>query len=171
MFFLYILIAVVILLVMVLIHEFGHYAAAKALGFRINEFSVGFGPTLLQRRRKCGELFSLRAVPLGGYCAFYSEEDEEPDASDARADVAATSDARAGCATDPAPVPFEKQKPWKRIIVMLAGATFNMLSAFVFAFIYLLVVGYTVPEVTTLYTDPDTPVVRTHPSWKRATSS
>lgn len=166
LFFLYILIAVVILLVMVLIHEFGHYAAAKALGFRINEFSVGFGPTLLQRRRKCGELFSLRAVPLGGYCAFYSEEDEEPDASDARADVAATSDAgagcattaiaRAGCATDPAPVPFEKQKPWKRIIVMLAGATFNMLSAFVFAFIYLLVVGYTVPEVTTLYTDPDT---------------
>ena len=63
MFFLYILIAVVILLVMVLIHEFGHYAAAKALGFRINEFSVGFGPALLQRRRKCGELFSLRAVP------------------------------------------------------------------------------------------------------------
>jgi len=35
--------------VMVLIHEFGHYARAKALGFRINEFSVGFGPTLLQR--------------------------------------------------------------------------------------------------------------------------
>lgn len=63
---------------MVLIHEFGHYTAAKILGFTVEEFSVGFGPKIFGKRRKNGELFSLRALPLGGYCAFLGETDDEP---------------------------------------------------------------------------------------------
>ncbi|MDE6201044.1 MAG: site-2 protease family protein [Clostridiales bacterium] len=59
---------------MVLIHELGHYTAAKILGFTVEEFSVGFGPKLISRVRRNGERWSLRMLPLGGYCAFYGDE-------------------------------------------------------------------------------------------------
>lgn len=75
-YFAYIVLSLVILLLMVLIHEAGHYTMAKILGFTVDEFSIGFGPKIFQKRRKNGELFSLRMLPLGGYCAFLGEEDE-----------------------------------------------------------------------------------------------
>ncbi|MDE6618407.1 MAG: site-2 protease family protein [Clostridiales bacterium] len=78
----FILLSIIVLLVMVLIHELGHYTAAKILGFTVEEFSVGFGPKLISRVRRNGERFSLRLLPLGGYCAFYGDEtiddDEQP---------------------------------------------------------------------------------------------
>ena len=71
-----VLAAIVILLVMVTVHEFGHYIAGKALGFKITEFAVGFGPAILKKRsKKTGEAFSLRVIPLGGFCAFDGEDD------------------------------------------------------------------------------------------------
>ena len=76
-----VLLAILILLVMITVHEFGHYVAGKILKFKIDEFSIGFGPALFKRRsRKTGELFALRLIPLGGYCAFAGEDglDEEP---------------------------------------------------------------------------------------------
>ena len=78
----YIVLSLAILLVMVLIHELGHYTTAKILGFTIEEFSVGFGPKIFGKRRKNGELFSLRAFPLGGYCAFLGENDDEDERKD-----------------------------------------------------------------------------------------
>ena len=73
-----VLAAVAVLLAMVTIHEFGHYLAGKILGFKINEFSVGFGPAIFKKRsKKTGELFALRVVPLGGYCAFDGEDDAD----------------------------------------------------------------------------------------------
>ncbi|MCH5165729.1 MAG: site-2 protease family protein [Clostridiales bacterium] len=66
---------------MVLIHELGHYTTAKILGFTIEEFSVGFGPKIFSKRRKNGELFSLRVLPLGGFCSFLGEDDDEQDKS------------------------------------------------------------------------------------------
>ena len=73
----YIVLSLVVLLFMVLIHELGHYTAAKILGFTVEEFSVGFGPKIFGKRRKNGELFSVRLLPLGGYCAFLGESDDE----------------------------------------------------------------------------------------------
>ncbi|MBO5736371.1 MAG: site-2 protease family protein, partial [Clostridia bacterium] len=71
-----ILLAVLILLVMVTVHEFGHYVAGRILHFKINEFSVGFGPAIFKKRsKKTGELFALRVIPLGGYCAFDGEDE------------------------------------------------------------------------------------------------
>ena len=67
----YIVLAIVILMIMVMIHEFGHYIAGKLLKFKINEFSIGFGKALFSKTRKDGEKFSIRLIPLGGYCAFY----------------------------------------------------------------------------------------------------
>ena len=62
-----VVLAIVILLAMVTIHEFGHYVAGKLLGFKINEFAVGFGPAIFKKRsKKTGELFALRVIPLGG---------------------------------------------------------------------------------------------------------
>lgn len=78
-----IILAIIILLAMVTIHEFGHYVAGKILGFKITEFSVGFGPAIFKKRsKKTGELFAVRIIPLGGYCAFdgedYEDEEETP---------------------------------------------------------------------------------------------
>ncbi len=74
--------AILILLIMVTIHEFGHYIAGKIFHFKINEFSIGFGPALFKKRsQKTDELFAIRLFPLGGYCAFEGEDgddEEEP---------------------------------------------------------------------------------------------
>ena len=56
---LYILLAILVLLVLITVHEFGHYVAGKILGFKINEFSIGFGPALFKKQGKekslCGK--------------------------------------------------------------------------------------------------------------------
>ena len=103
---LYILLALAVLLFMVMIHEFGHYTSAKLLKIKVNEFSIGFGKAIFQKTRKNGEVFSVRVVPLGGYCAFEGEDEEtaSPDA-------------------------FTNQKPWKRLIVLFSGAFMNYLFA------------------------------------------
>ena len=75
----YILLAVLVLLVMVMIHELGHYTAGKILKFKINEFSVGFGKAIFSKTNKAGEKISLRIFPLGGYCAFDGEDEEGED--------------------------------------------------------------------------------------------
>lgn len=118
---LYIVLAIVLLLFMVLIHEFGHYCAGRALGFKIDEFSVGFGKAIISKTNKRGEKISLRLFPLGGYCAFAGEDGEGDGA-------------------------FTKQAPWKRIIVFLAGVTFNFLTAIIFSIILLCAVGYDIPQ-------------------------
>ena len=113
MYVLYLLLALLILLVMVTIHEFGHYLAGKILNFKINEFSIGFGKSLYSHTsKKTGEVFSIRLIPLGGYCAFEGEE--------AGTDV---------------PGAFNKMAPWKRLIVLFCGPFFNILSAVLFSII------------------------------------
>ena len=121
----YILIAILVLLFMVLIHELGHYIAGKILKFKINEFSVGFGPKLFQRKNKSNELISLRLIPLGGYCAFEGETEEKKDN----------------------PQAFSNQKPWKRLIVLFFGAFFNFISGILFSFILLVSSGYDLVQV------------------------
>ena len=105
-----VVLAILILLIMITVHEFGHYLAGKALKFKINEFAIGFGPKLFKRKsKKTGELFSVRLLPLGGFCAFDGEdgangEEENKDS-------------------------FTAKAPWKRIIVLLAGPLMNYVLA------------------------------------------
>ncbi|MBQ9793217.1 MAG: RIP metalloprotease RseP [Clostridia bacterium] len=117
---LYIFLAIVVLLFMIMIHEFGHYTAGKLLKFKINEFSIGFGKAIISKTKKNGEKFSLRIFPLGGYCAFEGEDEDEKDNPNA----------------------FNAQKPWKRLIVLFMGAFFNFLSAIIFAVVFLMAFGY-----------------------------
>ena len=124
---LYVVLAIVILLFMVLVHELGHYIAGRILKFKIEEFSIGFGKALFSRTNKRGEKISLRIFPLGGYCAFKGEGDDED---------------------NPAPDAFNAQKPWKRIIVFFAGVIMNFLTAVLFSLILLCTVGYDLPQIS-----------------------
>ena len=147
-----IVLAIVILLAMVTVHEFGHYVAGKILGFKINEFSVGFGPALFKKRsKKTGEVFALRIIPLGGYCAFDGEDDfeeetpkkeEEPFPEWTKKSETVEKDggkygtneeSAEKSVADEYPEPkgekFNDQPPWKRIIVLIAGALMNYLLA------------------------------------------
>ncbi len=102
---LYIGLAILILLFMITVHEFGHYIVGKLLGFKINEFAIGMGPALFKRKsKKTNEVFSIRIFPLGGYCAF-DGEDEQSDNENA----------------------FNNKAPYKRILVLIAGATMNLI--------------------------------------------
>lgn len=171
---LYIIIALLILLLMILIHEFGHYIVGKILKFKINEFSIGFGPKIFSKtNKKTGEIFSLRLLPLGGFCAFDGEDsvddeskpvqnddsakknlsiNEKVDVFDEetnRADIIEENRSLAAVEKDDNQQEskvtelkkFNDQPPWKRILVLLAGATFNFLSGIIFAFIFLCVGG------------------------------
>lgn len=100
--------AIVVLLVMITVHEFGHYVAGKSLGFGITEFAIGFGPAIYKKKRKNGEYFSVRALPIGGFCAFEGEDDDSQ-----------------------SPTAFNNRKPWQRIIVLVAGAAMNFILALV----------------------------------------
>lgn len=177
--------AIVILLVMVTIHEFGHYVAGKILGFKINEFSVGFGPAIFKKRsKKTGELFAVRIIPLGGYCAFDGEDDEDipsvqgksgkqgpaPDQPFEELSPAAKTEneapvyenttvetdlvpAKAEEYPNPKGERFNDQKPWKRIIVLLAGATMNYILALFIILLMFATIGrpvYKVAERMTL---------------------
>lgn len=139
-----IVLAVIILLVMITIHEFGHYVAGKVLNFKINEFSIGFGPAIFKKRsKKTGELFAIRIVPLGGYCAFDGEDEfsepEKPEKDtpfeEIERPVSEQNDGGVSALKseneypEPTGERFNDQKPWKRIIVLVAGATMNYILA------------------------------------------
>lgn len=120
-----VVLAILILLAMITVHEFGHYLAGKALKFKINEFAIGFGPKLFRRvSKKSGEAFSIRALPLGGFCAFAGEDGE----SDGDG--------------------FNDKAPWKRIIVLIAGPLMNYLLALLLIIIALFSFGQMTFKVT-----------------------
>lgn len=67
----YVIVAVLALMAMIVIHELGHYTAGKLLGFKIDEFAIGFGPAIIKKRnKKTGELFTLRPFPSAVFALF-----------------------------------------------------------------------------------------------------
>ncbi len=155
---LYVAIAIVVLLTMVLIHELGHYLVGRWLGFKITEFSIGFGKALWQKTNKRGELISFRVFPLGGYCAFYGETDDEEPENNKLEDLKQNEavnlkdtktkkiETKAQLEIDNTKLMAEKKfndmPAWKRMLVFIAGVSFNFISAFVFAIIFLCVGAY-----------------------------
>ena len=71
-----IIIAIIILSIIVIIHEFGHFIVAKANGIAVSEFALGLGPTILKFKKK-GTLFSLKLLPFGGACIMAGEDGSE----------------------------------------------------------------------------------------------
>ncbi|NLJ57376.1 MAG: RIP metalloprotease RseP [Tissierellia bacterium] len=67
--------SILVFSVIILVHEFGHYKAAKSVGIRVYEFAIGMGPTLIKKERD-GTVFSIRAIPFGGFVQMEGEEEE-----------------------------------------------------------------------------------------------
>lgn len=116
--------AVVVLGGIILFHEFGHYLLARLNGVAVVEFAVGFGPRLLSWvSKKTGIRYSLKLLPLGGYCAmlgeFGEDENEKKDVPDVKG------------------VSFFDKGPLAKIAVIAAGPIFNFILAFAFSLVIL----------------------------------
>ena len=130
----YVLIGILLLGILVAVHEFGHFIAARICGIEVMEFAIGMGPKLIGwTGKKSGTRFSLRCIPLGGFCAFYGEDDVAGKSKD---------DPRA----------YNKQNVWKRIFTVAMGPLMNFVLAFVVAFGYFAWLGVpmNVPTVGSL---------------------
>ena len=103
----YIIAAILIFGVLIAVHELGHFLAAKACGVRVNEFSIGMGPALL-KKTKGDTQYSLRLLPIGGFCAM---EGEEEDSSD--------------------PAALNNQGFWQKLLIFAAGALMNFLAGLI----------------------------------------
>ena len=106
-----VLFAILLFSILIFIHELGHFVAAKLSGVQVNEFSMFMGPALW--KKQIGEtLYSVRLIPLGGYCAM---EGEDADTDNPRS--------------------FQKAAWWKRLIILVAGAAMNFLMGVVLMFL------------------------------------
>jgi len=106
---------------LIFVHEGGHFIAAKAVGIQVLRFSLGFGRPLLAWRRGETEYW-ISWIPLGGYVKMAGLEDEGVTGS--------LEGGKASVPIDPARA-FDRKPVWKRMIVVLAGVTANVLLAFV----------------------------------------
>lgn len=120
------LVTIIMFLVMISLHEFGHFITAKLMGFKILEYAIGFGPAIW-KSRKSDIQYSLRIIPFGGYCKF---EGEDENSKDERA--------------------FSNQPVWKRIIVVAAGGLCNVVLGFL---LFLVIIPFTSPISTNYVKD------------------
>lgn len=105
-----IVIAILVFCVIIMLHEFGHFIAAKACGIYVGEFSVGIGPALLRKKGKETE-YVIRLLPFGGYCMFEADDDSEEKPANPRA--------------------LNSRPVWQRLIVYLAGPIMNLILGFI----------------------------------------
>ena len=117
----YIILALLLLDLMVVVHEGGHFLMARLCGIEVVEYAVGMGPLLCQRKTRRNTMISLRLLPVGGYCMFYDEEEGK--------------DPRA----------LNNQPRWKRALTIAAGPVMNFITAFLAIVIFLSVFGLTTP--------------------------
>ena len=117
-----ILLLIIVLGILILVHEVGHFLVARKNKVFIYEFAIGMGPIIFSKKGKDGVLYSIRAFPIGGFCQMAGEVLEDDDE-----------------------VPKDQflcnKKAWQRTIILLAGVFFNVLLALVFFFISGLIWG------------------------------
>ena len=120
-----IIFAILIFSFLIFIHEFGHFITAKLSGVQVNEFSMFMGPAIW--KKQIGEtLYSIRCIPIGGYCAM---EGEDSDTDNPRS--------------------FQKAAWWKRLLILIAGAFMNFVTGLLLvAIVYAPINSYVVPEIT-----------------------
>ena len=107
----YIVLAILAFGILIFVHELGHFLVAKACGVKVTEFSMGMAPQVLHKQK--GEtVYSLRALPIGGFCAMEGEEEASDD-----------------------PRAFNNQSVWHRLLILVAGAAMNFLLGLVLVII------------------------------------
>lgn len=115
--------AVFVFGLIVVIHEGGHFIVAKLCGVQVNEFAIGMGPKLIKWGK--GETkYSLRLLPIGGYCAMEGEDAAGGGSVDT--EISITDNPRA----------FPRKKVWQRLAITVAGAFMNILLGFVVLLVY-----------------------------------
>ena len=129
------LLVIVALIVMIVLHEFGHFITAKRSGMKVTEFFVGFGPRLWSVRRGETE-YGIKAIPAGGYCRIIGMTSAE--------ELHPSDEPRA----------YRNQAFWKRITVASAGSAMHFLIALVLAFIALSFIGRPDPSVVQVSSPP-----------------
>ena len=125
-----VVIAIAVFMLIILIHEFGHFIAAKSIGVLVHEFSIGFGPKIIKWKK--GETdYSLRLFPLGGYVKLEGEDEKSDN-----------------------PRALSNKPAIKKLFVMAAGAVFNLLSGFiVMTLVFAFQPGYTTLTVNKVLTE------------------
>ena len=122
----YIIIAILLFGILIAAHEWGHFIAARLCGVTVHEFSIGMGPAIWHRTGKKGTQFSIRALPIGGYCAMEGEEEESND-----------------------PHSLNNQGFWKKVFVFAAGALMNFIVGVIIIFLLFMDAGaFYTPEIT-----------------------
>lgn len=119
-----IVLAILIFALLILVHEGGHFLAAKLCGVRVLEFALGLGPAIF--KKKFGETdYAVRALPFGGQCVMEGEDEASDD-----------------------PHAFNNAKAWKRLIILAAGVFMNFLMGIVILFcLYAPAQGFVTPTV------------------------
>ena len=120
-----IIFAILLFSFLIFIHELGHFLAAKASGVQVNEFSMFMGPAIWKKQK--GEtLYSIRCIPIGGYCAMEGEDSD----------------------TD-SPKSFQKAAWWKRLIITIAGSGMNFIAGLlILAIVYAPSAAYVAPVIS-----------------------
>ena len=121
-----IIVAILIFSFIIIFHELGHFSVAKAFDVRVNEFTLGLGPTLFSIQGKETK-FCLNLLPFGGSCVMEGEDEE-------------SSDERA----------FNKKPLWQKFLIVFAGPLFNFILAFLLSLIFIGALGYDAPVVENL---------------------
>lgn len=116
----YVLPFLVLLGILVFVHELGHFWVARLLGVKVDEFSIGFGKELWGRTDRKGTHWKIAAVPLGGYCKFFGDED---------AASAAESEKLKDLSDEEKKHVFQFLPPFKKILIAVAGPAANYLFA------------------------------------------
>ncbi|MBE6979407.1 MAG: hypothetical protein E7431_03420 [Ruminococcaceae bacterium] len=119
-----VLFAILLFSFLIFIHELGHFAAAKLSGVQVNEFALFMGPAIY--KKQVGEtLYSIRTIPIGGYCAMEGEDEDTDN-----------------------PRSFQKAALWKRLVILVAGAAMNFVAGVVLmAIVYAPAQQFVVPVV------------------------
>ena len=114
---------IIVIAICVLVHEYGHYITARALGVQVHEFAFGMGPALRQRESRgpggSRMLWSLRAFPIGGFCRLAGMGEESDDESVLPG------------------MGFNEQPAWKRFFILLNGSLSNIILALVLTAFFL----------------------------------
>jgi len=127
--------------VIIAIHELGHFLAARALNVKVKEFAIGMGPKLLKKQGK-ETLYTLRALPFGGFCDLEGEHEE---------------------GEEPNPRSFLSQKRWRRVVILAAGSVANIIFAFIVVLILTATmngfIGTTITNVQDRFPDAGPPAI------------
>ena len=120
------ILVIILFCVMIFPHELGHFIAARRMGVKVNEFAFGMGPAIWKKQGK-ETLYSIRLLPIGGFCAMEGEDGSEGESHDPRA--------------------LNNKKPWQKIVILAAGSFMNIVCTIVIMSLVVGIMGFTTTTI------------------------